>query len=113
MAGESDVPARKRALVVVASSMGTVFEWYDFFLFGTLASTIAKHFTAGSEAAGFIFALGAFAAGFFVRPFGALFFGRMGDLEGRKKTFMVTIVLMGAATDAIGLLPTASQVGFA
>jgi MFS family permease len=99
-------------LVVAASSAGTAFEWYDFFVFGTLAATIAKHFTAGSEAAGFIFALGAFAAGFFVRPFGALFFGRMGDQEGRKKTFMVTIVLMGAATVAIGLLPTAAQIGF-
>ena len=98
-------------LVVAASSAGTAFEWYDFFVFGTLASTIARHFTAGSESAGFLFALGAFAAGFFVRPFGAVFFGRMGDQAGRKKTFLVTIVLMGGATVAIGLLPTAGQVG--
>ena len=72
--------------------MGTVFEWYDFFLFGTLASTIARNFTGGSESAGFIFALGAFAAGFFVRPFGALFFGRIGDRSGRKRAFLLTIV---------------------
>jgi len=91
--------------------MGTAFEWYDFFLFGTLASIFAKHFTAGSESAGFIFALGAFAAGFFVRPFGALFFGAMGDKVGRKRAFLVTISLMGGATVAIGLLPTVSQVG--
>jgi MFS family permease len=103
---------RERALVVVASSMGTAFEWYDFFLFGTLASIIAKNFTAGSDSAGFIFALGAFAAGFFVRPFGALFFGRMGDKVGRKRAFLVTISLMGVATVAIGLLPTVNQVGF-
>jgi MFS family permease len=103
--------SRGNALVVAASSMGTAFEWYDFFLFGTLASTIAKHFTAGSESAGFIFALGAFAAGFFVRPFGALFFGAMGDRVGRKRAFVVTISLMGGSTVAIGLLPTVNQVG--
>ncbi len=91
--------------------MGTVFEWYDFFLFGTLASTIARNFTAGSESAGFIFALGAFAAGFFVRPFGALFFGRIGDRSGRKRAFLLTISIMGASTVAIGLLPTAQQAG--
>ncbi len=104
-------PAGKRALVVAASSMGTVFEWYDFFLFGTLASTIAHNFTAGSDSAGFIFALGAFAAGFFVRPFGALFFGRIGDRSGRKRAFLLTISIMGAATVAIGILPTVQQVG--
>jgi MFS family permease len=102
---------RTRVLVVAASSMGTAFEWYDFFLFGTLASTIARNFTAGSESAGFIFALGAFAAGFFVRPFGALFFGSMGDKLGRKRAFLVTISLMGASTVAIGLLPTVHQAG--
>jgi MFS family permease len=111
MSGDIDVPAGKRALVVAASSMGTVFEWYDFFLFGTLASTIARNFTAGSDSAGFIFALGAFAAGFFVRPFGALFFGRIGDRSGRKRAFLLTISIMGAATVAIGLLPTAQQAG--
>jgi MFS family permease len=100
------------ALVVAASSAGTAFEWYDFFVFGTLASIIARQFTGTSETAGFIFALGAFAAGFFVRPFGALFFGRLGDRKGRKGAFLVTIVLMGSATVAIGLLPTADHVGF-
>src|SRR5688500_15417883 len=106
-----EVPRGKRVLVVAASSMGTVFEWYDFFLFGTLASIIAKNFTAGSESAGFLFALGAFAAGFFVRPFGALYFGRIGDRSGRKRAFLLTISIMGAATVAIGLLPTAQQAG--
>jgi MFS family permease len=91
--------------------MGTVFEWYDFFLFGTLAATIAHNFTAGSESAGFLFALGAFAAGFFVRPFGALFFGHIGDRAGRKRAFLLTISIMGASTVAIGLLPTVQQVG--
>jgi MFS family permease len=111
MTDVTDVTAGKRALVVAASSMGTVFEWYDFFLFGTLASIIAKNFTAGSESAGFIFALGAFAAGFFVRPFGALFFGRIGDRTGRKRAFLLTISIMGVSTVAIGLLPTAQQAG--
>jgi len=91
--------------------MGTVIEWYDFFVFGTLAAVIAANFTAGSESAGFIFALGAFAAGFIVRPFGALFFGRMGDRFGRKRAFLVTISLMGAATVAIGLLPSIQRAG--
>ena len=91
--------------------MGTMIEWYDFFVFGTLAAVIAANFTAGSDSAGFIFALGAFAAGFIVRPFGALFFGRMGDRLGRKRAFLVTISLMGAATVAIGLLPSIQQAG--
>jgi len=111
MTETTDAAAGHRALVVVASSMGTVFEWYDFFLFGTLASIIARNFTAGSESAGFIFALGAFAAGFFVRPFGALFFGRIGDRTGRKRAFLLSISIMGASTVAIGLLPTAEQAG--
>src|SRR5689334_12970952 len=111
MSPSEHVPHRKRTLVVAASSMGTVFEWYDFFLFGTLASIIARNFTAGSESAGFIFALGAFAAGFFVRPFGALFFGRIGDRAGRKRAFLLTISIMGASTVAIGLLPTAQTAG--
>lgn len=111
MTETTDAPVGNRALVVAASSMGTVFEWYDFFLFGTLASIIARNFTAGSESAGFIFALGAFAAGFFVRPFGALFFGRIGDRTGRKRAFLLSISIMGASTVAIGLLPTAEQAG--
>ncbi|MEO8313189.1 MAG: MFS transporter [Pseudomonadota bacterium] len=98
-------------LVVAASAAGTAFEWYDFFVFGTLASIIARQFTGTNETAGFIFALGAFAAGFFVRPFGALFFGHIGDRTGRKGAFLITIVLMGLATIGIGLLPTVAQAG--
>ena len=106
-------PSRSTALVVVASSVGTAFEWYDFFLFGTLASIIATQFTGGSETAGFIFTLGAFAAGFFVRPFGAMFFGHMGDRYGRKRAFLQTILLMGLSTTAIGLLPGIRTIGVA
>ena len=81
--------------VIFASSLGTVFEWYDFYLYGSLAAIIAKQFFSGvNETTGFIFALLAFAAGFAVRPFGALLFGRIGDLVGRKYTFLVTIVIM-------------------
>jgi len=98
-------------MVVAASAAGTAFEWYDFFIFGTLAPVIARQFTGGDDTAGFLFALGAFAAGFFVRPFGALFFGRVGDRVGRKAAFLITITLMGLATVAIGLLPTADQIG--
>jgi MFS family permease len=103
--------ANQTRMVVAASAIGTAFEWYDFFIFGALASVIARQFTGGSDTAGFIFALGAFAAGFFVRPFGALFFGRFGDRVGRKAAFLVTITLMGLATIAIGLLPTAAHIG--
>ena len=89
--------------VVLASSLGTVFEWYDFYLYGSLAAIIAKQFfTALDPTSGFIFALLAFAAGFIVRPFGALVFGRLGDLVGRKHTFLVTIVIMGASTFLVG-----------
>jgi MFS family permease len=98
-------------MVVAASAIGTAFEWYDFFIFGALAAIMARQFTGTNETAGFIFALGAFAAGFFVRPFGALFFGRLGDQIGRKVAFLITITLMGLATIAIGLLPTADQIG--
>jgi MFS family permease len=98
--------------VVAAASAGTAFEWYDFFVFGTLASTIAPKFTGGSESAAFLFTLGAFAAGFFVRPFGALFFGHIGDRIGRKRAFLQTILMMGVATTAIGLLPTYDSVGW-
>jgi MFS family permease len=104
---------RSTLLVVAASSAGTAFEWYDFFLFGTLASTIATVFTGGSESAGFIFTLGAFAAGFFVRPFGALYFGHRGDKHGRKGAFLLTIVLMGVSTTAIGLIPGIQSIGVA
>ena len=98
--------------VIIASSLGTVFEWYDFFLYGSLAAVISKQFFAGvSETTGFMFALLTWAAGFAVRPLGALVFGRLGDLVGRKRTFLVTIVIMGTATAVVGILPTYSSVG--
>ena len=100
--------------VIFASSLGTVFEWYDFYLYGSLAAIIAKQFFSGlNETSAFIFALLAFAAGFFVRPFGALVFGRLGDLVGRKYTFLVTIVIMGASTFLVGLLPSYEKIGVA
>lgn len=100
--------------VIFASSLGTVFEWYDFYLYGSLAAIIAKQFfTALSPTSGFIFALLAFAAGFAVRPFGALVFGRLGDLIGRKYTFLVTIVLMGLSTFLVGILPSYETIGIA
>jgi MFS family permease len=98
--------------VVFASSLGTVFEWYDFYLFGSLAAIINKQFfSAVNPTAGFIFTLLAFAAGFAVRPFGALVFGRLGDLVGRKYTFLITILIMGLSTFVIGLLPSYASIG--
>ena len=98
--------------VIIASSLGTVFEWYDFFLYGSLAAVISKQFFAGvSETTGFMFALLTWAAGFAVRPLGALVFGRLGDLVGRKRTFLITIVIMGTATALVGILPTYASVG--
>jgi MFS family permease len=103
---------RNERKVIFASSLGTVFEWYDFYLYGSLAPIIALHFFSGvNPTAGFIFALLAFAAGFAVRPFGALVFGRLGDLVGRKYTFLVTIVIMGLSTFLVGLLPTYGSIG--
>jgi MFS family permease len=100
--------------VILASSLGTVFEWYDFFLYGSLAAIIAKQFFSGLDAgSAFIFALLAFAAGFIVRPFGALVFGRLGDLIGRKYTFLVTILIMGGATFIVGCLPNYASIGVA
>src|SRR5476649_810772 len=101
-------------LVIGASSLGTVFEWYDFYLYGLLASVLTTQFFSGvNETTGFIFALAAFAAGFAVRPFGALVFGRLGDMVGRKYTFLITMSLMGGATFAVGLLPSYATVGVA
>ncbi|MBP6612934.1 MAG: MHS family MFS transporter [Aquabacterium sp.] len=100
--------------VIFASSLGTVFEWYDFYLYGSLAAIIAKQFFAGLDpTSGFIFALLAFAAGFIVRPFGALVFGRLGDMIGRKYTFLVTILLMGVSTFIVGILPNYNTIGVA
>ena len=100
--------------VIFASSLGTVFEWYDFYLYGSLAAIIAAQFFSGvNETTGFIFALLAFAAGFAVRPFGAIVFGRLGDMIGRKYTFLVTIVIMGISTFLVGILPSYGSIGIA
>jgi len=101
-------------LVIGASSLGTVFEWYDFYLYGSLAGIISAQFFSGvNETTGYIFALAAFAAGFAVRPFGALLFGRIGDLVGRKNTFLVTMAIMGVSTFIVGLLPSYADIGIA
>ena len=105
-------PAHRK--VVFASSLGTVFEWYDFYLYGALSAIITRQFFSGvNETTGFIFALLAFAAGFFVRPFGALVFGRLGDLVGRKHTFLITILIMGLSTALVGVLPSYESIGVA
>jgi MFS family permease len=105
---------KEERMVIFASSLGTVFEWYDFYLYGSLAAIISKQFfVAVNETTSFIFALLAFAAGFFVRPFGAIVFGRIGDLIGRKYTFLVTILLMGGATVIVGVLPNYNSIGIA
>jgi len=105
---------RAHRKVILAASLGTLFEWYDFYLYGSLAVVMGKQFFAGvNETTAFILALLAFAAGFAVRPFGALLFGRLGDLTGRKKTFLLTIVIMGVATALVGLLPTYASIGVA
>ena len=114
VAGESVVAKKSHRLVIGAASAGTVFEWYDFYLYGSLAGFITQHFFSGvNETTGYIFALLAFAAGFAVRPFGAIVFGRLGDLWGRKNTFLVTMLLMGLSTFSVGLLPGYDQIGVA
>ena len=121
MAGESArgagkvVPLRQSSyLVIGASSLGTIFEWYDFYLYGLLATVISAQFFSGvNETTGFILALAAFAAGFAVRPFGAILFGRIGDLVGRKNTFLVTMGIMGLSTFLVGLLPSYASIGVA
>jgi MFS family permease len=101
------------AAIIAASSVGTMIEWYDFYIFGSLATIIAtKFFPDGNPTAAFLSTLATFAAGFVVRPFGAIFFGRLGDLIGRKYTFMVTLLLMGGATFMIGLIPSYETIGF-
>ncbi len=118
VAGTADERARpmtrEERKVIIASSVGTIFEWYDFYLAGSLAANIAANFFAGvNPTAAFIFTLLGFAAGFAVRPFGALFFGSLGDLIGRKYTFLVTMTLMGVATFVVGLLPGYASIGIA
>jgi len=99
--------------VIGASSLGTLIEWYDFFIFGSLSIVIStKFFPSDNPTAAFLSTLATFAAGFVVRPFGALFFGRLGDLIGRKYTFMVTLMLMGGATFLIGCIPSYESIGF-
>ena len=105
---------REEKKVIFASSLGTVFEWYDFYLYGSLAAIIGAQFFSGLDpTSGYIFALLAFAAGFLVRPFGAIVFGRLGDMIGRKYTFLVTILIMGASTFIVGLLPSYKSIGIA
>ena len=112
--GHREVIDRAHRRVIFASSLGTVFEWYDFYLYGSLAAIISKQFFAGvNETTAFIFALLAFAAGFAVRPFGAIVFGRLGDLVGRKHTFLITIVIMGVSTALVGILPGYASIGVA
>ncbi len=115
MQGAASAPMTKEEKkVIFASSLGTVFEWYDFYLYGSLAAIIAKQFFSGLDpTSAFIFALLAFAAGFIVRPFGALVFGRLGDMIGRKYTFLVTILIMGSATFLVGILPSYASIGVA
>ena len=115
-AATGTTPTKKNSetMVIGASSLGTMFEWYDFFLYGALATYIGRHFFSGvDETTGFILALAAFAAGFIVRPIGALVFGRLGDVVGRKHTFLVTMALMGVSTFAVGLLPGYAEIGVA
>ncbi|HEX9956932.1 MAG TPA: MFS transporter, partial [Fibrella sp.] len=113
---KSSIPAtntRSLISVIGASSVGTLIEWYDFYIFGSLATVLAtKFFPEGNPTAAFLSTLATFAAGFVVRPFGALFFGRLGDLIGRKYTFMVTLLLMGGATFLIGIIPGYATIGF-
>jgi MFS family permease len=107
-----EVPATTLRRVILASSVGTLFEWYDFYLYGSLATFFGGlFFPKGNETAGFLASLATFGAGFAVRPFGALVFGRLGDLVGRKYTFLITIVIMGLSTALIGILPTYENVG--
>ena len=115
VAGSASAPmTREEKKVIFASSLGTVFEWYDFYLYGSLAGIIARQFFSGLDAtSAYIFALLAFAAGFLVRPFGAIVFGRLGDMIGRKYTFLVTILIMGASTFIVGLLPSYAAIGIA
>ncbi len=110
----STTMTREERRVIFASSLGTVFEWYDFYLYGSLSAVIAAQFFSGvNPTAAFIFALLAFAAGFAVRPFGALVFGRLGDMIGRKYTFLVTILIMGTSTFIVGILPNYAAIGIA
>ena len=113
IASAAAMPAEHRK-VIIASGLGALFEWYDFYLYGALATILARQFFATLDPrAALVFALLGFAAGFVVRPLGALLFGRLGDMIGRKYTFLFTLLLMGAATFIVGLLPGHETLGFA
>ncbi|HKC26215.1 MAG TPA: MFS transporter, partial [Thermoanaerobaculia bacterium] len=110
--GERLITKAEERRVIIASSVGTVFEWYDFYLYATLAPFFAAlFFPKGNATAALLSAFATYAAGFLVRPFGAIVFGRIGDLVGRKYTFLITITVMGAATAAVGMLPKYETVG--
>src|SRR5882757_2498235 len=110
----ADNPAKRIRKVIAASSVGTLIEWYDFYIFGSLATVIASQFFPKTNpTAALLSTLATFAAGFIVRPFGALVFGRLGDLVGRKYTFLLTLIIMGGSTFAIGLVPGYESIGFA
>ena len=111
--GEAAKPKKSLSFIIAASSGGTLIEWYDFYLYGVLAGFFATHFFPGDMKQGFLYSLGIFWTGFVVRPFGAVLFGHMGDLIGRKYTFMLTLGLMGMATFLVGCLPTYNQIGWA
>src|SRR5437588_4415716 len=114
LAGDRMIDAAEERRVIIASSVGTVFEWYDFYLYAILAPFFATlFFPPGNQTAALLAAFATYAAGFLVRPFGALIFGRIGDLVGRKYTFLITIVVMGLSTVFVGLLPTYQTIGFA
>src|SRR6187200_1674970 len=111
---QAEISRSKIWQVIGASSVGTMIEWYDFYIFGSLATTIAPLFyPPGNDTFAYIAYLATFAVGFIVRPFGALFFGRIGDIVGRKYAFLVTLLIMGGATALIGFLPTYAQIGIA
>src|SRR6201993_5426784 len=111
--GERIITRAEERRVVLASSVGTLFEWYDFYLYAILAPFFAGlFFPPGNQTAALLSAFATYAAGFLVRPFGAIIFGRIGDLVGRKYTFLVTIMVMGSATFLVGVLPTFSSIGW-
>src|SRR5260221_6479481 len=109
--GEAAKPKQRLSFVIAASSCGTLIEWYDFYLYGVLAGFFGTHFFPGDMKQGFLYSLGIFWTGFVVRPFGAVIFGHLGDLIGRKYTFMLTLGLMGLATFLVGVLPDYGSIG--
>src|SRR5207302_4486133 len=110
--GEAAKPRQRLSFIIAASSCGTLIEWYDFYLYGVLAGFFGTHFFPGDMKQGFLYSLGIFWTGFVVRPFGAVIFGHLGDLIGRKYTFMLTLGLMGLATFLVGCLPTYDSIGW-